>query len=65
MIWQISAVALYLLGGFLMLTCARYADLHMSHKADWLERLNLFLFWPILAVGCIFILIKEFVQVKR
>ena len=55
-LWQISTIALYLLGAVMVMRLIYVADLDMEPKASGYEKVFCFVVWPLLAVGCLIIL---------
>jgi len=65
MMWQISTIALYLLGAAVSLRVVYFADENVSIKSSGYEKICFCLFWPLLTIGCILIMSHEWLKERK
>lgn len=64
-VWQFATMALYVLGGVLMMRIICTADEDMTYKASGYEKVFCFVLWPLLAVGCVFVLTNSWLKDRK
>lgn len=64
-IWQLISIALYLLGAVMMMRLIYVADLDMTPKASGYEKAFCFVVWPLLAAGCLVVLIVNWLKERK
>lgn len=64
-LWQCATVALYILGGVLMMRLIYTSDEQMTYKANGYEKAFCFVSWPILAIGCVLVLTYSWLEERK
>lgn len=64
-LWQISTIALYLLGAVVSLRVIYFSDENAHPKSSGYEKVIYCLFWPALTVGCILVAFHEWLKERK